>query len=83
MSMVPIPTMTTVEMDEFMSLPISSYFAEVGSRHLKHTVIFNRNPWMPEWITVQTGRYESAVSVGNSATIRFIVRDYLACEVCW
>jgi hypothetical protein len=81
--MRPIPLMAPQDMEKFMALPISSRFAEVGSRHLERTVIFNEKPYIPEWIIVQPERYMFAVSVSNNTTIRLIIRNYLACEVCW
>lgn len=77
----PLKTMTKEQVDRFESLPESGLFPEVGSRAMSG--MFEHGIPSPSWIVVQEGRYRFLASAGGFLLVRFVLSEYLACEVVW
>lgn len=63
----------------------SSMWPEIGSRAMLRMVLIddNNRSYINEWIELQPGRFRYLTSVGRGISIRFVISEYLACEVLW
>ncbi len=82
---MPLVEMTNERLESFEASPASSLWPEIGSR----AFIRAARSW-PDgrddnaWITVQAGRYRYQATVTTEGvSVRMVLRDYLAAEVCW
>jgi hypothetical protein len=79
----PFAEMREREIDQFETPPATSIWPEVGSRAVLQILSNERGP-SARWITVQPGRYRYlACTLRDGVLVRFVLRGYLACEVCW
>lgn len=72
----PFVQMDERQMDIFELIPPVQLLPEVGSRGLQRLVEDG-----PGWIIAQRQRYRYLTA--NSTIVRFVIREYLACEVAW
>ena len=56
---------------------------EVGSRAMNRLLVAGADVFDEGWLVVQEGRYRYRTSQDDGLTVRFVIRDYLACEVRW
>ncbi|MBV2147689.1 hypothetical protein KRZ98_05235 [Sphingobium sp. AS12] len=56
---------------------------ELGSRAMNRLIIAGDDVYDEGWLVVQEARYRYRTSVENGLRIRFVIRDFLACEVAW
>jgi hypothetical protein len=56
---------------------------EVGSRAMQRMVIAGDLVVGPEWLEVQNGQYRYIATAATAVVIRFVIGEYLACEVVW
>lgn len=81
---------------DFESVHIVDGYPEVGSRNMQRMLIanftlqdhmgsvVNQAIVINDWIEVQDGRYRyHAIDYGDAIVIKFVIGDYLACEVMW
>lgn len=74
----PLIQMDEKQLSVFESIPPRRIFPEVGSRGMQRFVEDGSG-----WVMVQPQRYRYLSSVNAGEMIRFVIREYLACEVVW
>lgn len=92
----PLATMTDLERDAFDAPYLPELWGEVGSRSMQRISVVQLTVRAPDgkdstlhlsisdWINVQEGRYRYiATPAPDGIEIRFVIREYLACEVHW
>lgn len=80
----PIETMTEATRKAFETPPIQDVYPEIGSRAFYSAVgEVAGPPYVTAWHMVQPGRYRYLVSHSGQMTVRFVLSEYLACEVVW
>ena len=79
LAVTPFPSIPPDVRKIFETPPMPSIFPEVGSRAMTRLVVAQEN----SWLIAQQGRYRYLTSVGDGAVIRFVIGEYLACEVVW
>lgn len=77
---LPLGTLSEETRAGFEELPQPTVFPEIGSRAMSRLA---SNGLKAEWITVQGGRYRYAVISADNTVVRFVLSEYLACEVIW
>jgi len=77
----PIITLDPADRERFETPQISPLFPEIGSRAFQR--LFVNEPGSALWITVQPERYRYFAFTDGGATIRIVIREYLACEIGW
>lgn len=84
--MKPLVLMGQEERSGFETLPEQKIFPEIGSRAFLRGALLTEHGVRPpplEWIEVQKGRYRYATAYTIGLTVRIVLSEYLACEVCW
>lgn len=79
---IPLPAMSNEQYMEFNSTETVSNLPEIGSRAMQRMV----ESWptcFAQWQVVQPRRYRYLVSTQTGVVVRFVIGDYLACEVSW
>lgn len=76
----PLGTLSEEARAKFDELPQPSVFPEVGSRGMSRLV---SGGLRTEWLNVQAGRYRYAAIATDRVIVRFVLSEYLACEVIW
>jgi len=79
----PLATLDEFARNHFETVPTSSIWPEVGSRAMQRLIISNNDVTNEGWIEVQTGQYRYFVVAEGPVLVRFVVSEYLACEVIW
>jgi len=79
----PIKNMKTKMLDDYEKPVYLNVSPEIGSRATRH-IHFDEfgSPYIP-WTIVQSGRYRYIATVNDSILVRFVISEYLACEVIW
>jgi hypothetical protein len=67
---------------KFEAPPSSGVWPEVGSRAIQRAVQGWGKANSP-WVVVQPGRYRYLAATDGGALVRFVISEYLACEVRW
>ncbi len=75
----PLHLLSEAKRQHFETPPEVSIWPEIGSRAMQRMVVADA----PEWVDVQPGQYRYLVVVERAVMIRFVVGEYLACEVIW
>jgi len=91
-----VPTMAADQREQFDSFHVHQMFGEVGSRASQRMMVMEVSALssagqalamgniISDWVDVQDGRYRYlAVDDVGGVTIRFVISEYLACEVGW
>lgn len=60
-----------------------SGWPEVGSRAMNRVIIALRKSFVEDWLIVQEGNYRYRTSQDGGLQLRFVIREYLACDVLW
>lgn len=79
-SCLPLGTLSEGARANFEELPQPSVFPEVGSRGMSRLVVGGLRT---QWVDVQPGRYRYAAIATDGVVVRFVLSEYLACEVIW
>ena len=83
--LAPLLTMTASGRSAFEDADgsVLAGWPEVGSRAMQRLLIVDSNVFQDDWIVVQEGNYRFRVSQEDGLTVKMVLREYLACEVCW
>ena len=80
----PLSSLSTQEALEFETPPDEHVLPEIGSRAFHRVLIVDSQVFLDNgWHVVQPGRYRYLVSYSGSIKVRFVLSEYLACEVVW
>jgi hypothetical protein len=80
---MPLATLEPTSRKHFETVPPSAIWPEVGSRAMQRLVVFGKDVTNDGWIEVQAERYRYFVVAEGPVMVRFVVSEYLACEVIW
>lgn len=80
----PIPSMTEQELDAFNSFDKNAgcLYPEIGSRAFVN-LLTGKPTAYGGWHAVQDGRYRYAIGQSEGDWVKFVLSDYLACQVVW
>jgi hypothetical protein len=81
MAFLPLSLMDAGDRARFETPPWSSVWPEVGSRAMQRLIRGGTST--PGWVIAQEGRYRYLTALGDGVVIRFVLSEYLACEVTW
>lgn len=92
----PLAMMDEEQLGEFEASQIAETFGEIGSRGMQRWMVVQltlqsdsgetstKGMLVNDWVEVQEGRYRyHAIDDGDTAKIKLVIGDYLACEVVW
>jgi hypothetical protein len=79
----PLMSLDQAARDHFETVPGSAIWPEVGSRAMQRLIVFGRDVTDEGWIEVQPEQYRYFVVAEGPVMVRFVVSEYLACEVVW
>jgi hypothetical protein len=84
----PLCTMTVQERQAFEAEPDVelgdfALWPEVGSRAMSALLIVGKSAFEEGWLVVQPDRYRYRTVQEAGIGVRFVIREYLACEVIW
>jgi hypothetical protein len=83
---VPLHSLAPHAREHFENPPTTAAWPEVGTRALQRVVVsMVGTPTVldPDWIEVQEGQYRYFAIAEDAVMVRFVVGEYLACEVIW
>lgn len=60
-----------------------SVWPEVGSRAMNRLIVYGDDAFDEGWLVVQEGRYRYRTTQNDGLVVRFVINEYLACEVRW
>lgn len=73
------PDLSAVQLRDFDDLPTPVFLPEIGTRAFMHWI-----DGAASWSVVQVGRYRYAALLGREhPAVRFVLSEYLFCEVSW
>jgi len=79
----PLHLLSAAARRHFETPPSVSVWPEIGSRAMWRMLIVEDVASDPNWIVVQPGQYRYLAVAEHAIMIRFVVGEYLACEVIW
>lgn len=79
----PLHTLAPSAREHFESPPQPTAWPEVGTRAMQRMVIADQSVYHLGWVDVQEGQYRYAVISEGAVMVRFVLGEYLACEVIW
>jgi hypothetical protein len=79
----PLMSLDQAARDHFEVVPRSAVWPEVGSRAMQRLIVFGGDVTDAGWIEVQPEQYRYFVVAEGPIMVRFVVSEYLACEVIW
>ena len=81
----PLATMSASEREAFedVGTAVLAPWPEVGTRAMQRLLIVGSEIYEERWLAVQEGNYRFRVSQEDGLTVRFVLREYLACRVVW
>lgn len=79
---LPLPAVTEERQDDFLSLPSSHLYPEIGSRAFV-SVCTGKSSAFENWMVVQNDRYQYAVGQSEGDWVKVLINNYLACHVAW
>lgn len=83
-SFVPLVALSGEQRQSFETAPTETIWPEIGSRTFCRAVIVNSEVMFDDgWQIVQPGRYRYLVYHSGPIAVRFVLSEYLACEVVW
>ena len=83
---VPLHSLTPAARAHFENPPTPTAWPEVGTRALQRVAISmvgTPTPLDSDWIEVQEGQYRYCAISEGPTMVRFVIGEYLACEVIW
>jgi hypothetical protein len=81
-SCVPLTSLDENACSQFETPPQVTMWPEIGSRAMQRLLV-TQNDVRNGWIDVQSGRYRYLTAVRDSILVRFVISEYLACQVLW
>lgn len=83
-SFLSISVLSAEQLRSFETPPVETVWPEIGSRAFLRAVVLNSVVAFNDgWQVVQPGRYRYLVSHSRPMAVRFVLSEYLACEVVW
>lgn len=83
-SFAPICALSASQLRSFEMPPVETVWPEIGSRAFVRAVVVNAGAALDDgWQIVQSGRYRYLVYHSGPTAVRFVLSEYLACEVVW
>lgn len=83
-SFAPLCVLSTERLRSFETPPAESIWPEIGSRAFLRAAGVTSHVELDEgWLVIQPGRYRYLVSCSGPTVVRFVLSEYLACEVVW
>lgn len=83
-SFAPICALSAEQLRSFETPPVETIWPEIGSRAFLHAAVVRPQVALHDaWHLVQPGRYRYLVSHSGPTVVRFVLSEYLACEVVW
>ena len=84
-SFIPTGVMSRQQCSSFETLSTERVWPEIGSRAFLRAAAVGDEAFLEEgsWAVLQEGRYRYAVSHSVQIVVRFVLSEYLACEVIW
>jgi hypothetical protein len=80
----PLPLMSAEEIRSFEQNPLLQAWPEIGSRAFIRAVVATGVPYTNDgWQVIQEARYRYTVSCTPAIQVKFVLGEYLACEVGW
>ena len=79
----PLHTLTPSAREHFENPPQPTAWPEVGTRAMQRMVIADQRVYHLGWVDVQEGQYRYAAIAEGAVMVRFVLGEYLACEVIW
>ncbi len=80
---LPLDVLVSEARRHFETPPAVSAWPEVGSRAMQRMFVAGDTISGPDWIDVQKGQYRYLAVAEGAVMIRFVVGEYLACEIIW
>jgi hypothetical protein len=81
---VPLTLMNDVDREAFeRDDNLFAPWPEVGSRAMNRLLIAGDDAFVDGWLIVQENRYRYRTSQDGGLRVRFVIREYLACDVLW
>lgn len=81
--MTPLSSLDPAARQHFETVPASAIWPEVGSRAMQRLIIRGKDVTEGGWIEVQPANYRYFVVAEGPVMVRFVLTEYLACEVIW
>ena len=50
---------------------------------MQRVLVAGTDAYVEQWLAVQNGNYRFCTSQTNGLTVKFVLREYLGCEVVW
>ena len=82
-SVFPLPTLNSNQLQQFETPPDTGGWPEVGSRSLERIAFNGVGIEVGGWLIVQEGRYRFLAAGTGSVIIRGVLSEYLGYEVIW
>ncbi len=83
-SFLPVQSLSAHQRSVFEAVPPETLFPEIGSRAFLGAVLVGSTLYHDGgWRVVQASNYRYLVSYSSQYVARFVIREYLACEVLW
>jgi hypothetical protein len=82
-SFIAVSSLSADERQSFETPPVETVYPEIGSRAFCRVVPNSEGLVRNGWRVVQPGRYRYLVSFSGPITVRFVLSEYLACQVVW
>ena len=79
---LPLENMQEHHRTDFESPESSNVWPEVGSRAMQR-LISGADVTCQGWVDVQPGRYRYSAQLSDGVDVRFVISEYLACQVRW
>lgn len=80
----PLSSMTEDQRHEFENGGDDlAVWPEVGSRAMHRLLVVGDEDFDESWLEVQPDRYRFRTFQDGGLRVRMVIREYLACEVCW
>ena len=79
---LPIPNISTAELESFYLLESEHLYPEIGSRAFINSLT-GKSTAYGMWNIVQENRYQYSVGQSNGDWVKLVFSNYLACNVVW
>jgi hypothetical protein len=80
---VPLHSLDPHAREHFETPPQPTAWPEVGTRAMQRMVVSTAGVVGLDWIAVQPGQYRYVAVAEGAVMVRFVLGEYLACEVIW
>lgn len=80
---VPLHTLDPRAREHFENPPQPTAWPEVGTRAMQRMIVAGKSVYHLGWVDVQPGQYRYLAIAEGPVMVRFVLGEYLACEVIW